>query len=146
MLCLSFCLLGIFPAKATEIGYYVQGPGKAAEIGNYVQGYTLPNAPDYAWWYGCSPTSAGMMMGYYDINGYKGSSYGNLVPGGTAELSTYGNPGALVNNIIASAGDIADFYKTPPGYGGSGDDNPAPWHAFNSLADFMGTSQDPRRQ
>ena len=82
------------------------------------------------------------MMGYYDINGYAGSSYNNLVPGGTAELSTYGNPGALVNNIIASAGHIADFYVGP--YGASGDDRipPPPYHSFNSLADFMGTSQD----
>lgn len=110
----------------------------------------LPNAPDYAWWYGCSPTSAGMLMGYYDINGYGGLEYNNLVPGGTAERSTYpGNPygdptgaAALANKAIASPGHISDFYKTPPGYGGSGDDTDPPTHAFDSLADFMGTSQD----
>ena len=35
---------------------------------------TIPGgAPDYEWWYGCSPTAAGMLMGHYDINGYGGS-------------------------------------------------------------------------
>jgi len=104
----------------------------------------LANAPDYAWWYGCAPTAAGMLMGYYDINGYGGLNYDNLVPGGTAELETFSGQGwsALANKAIASQGHVADFYKTPPGYGGSGDDNPPPWHSFNSLADFMGTSQD----
>lgn len=102
--------------------------------------FLLDNAPDYDWWYGCSPTSAGMMMGYYDINGYAGLSYDNLVPGGTAELSSFGNSSALVNNIIASQGHISDFYYK--GYGASDDDIEPPFHEFNSLADFMGTSQD----
>jgi hypothetical protein len=82
-----------------------------------------------------------MMMGYYDINGYDGLNYDNLTPGGTAELSNYGNPGALANSMIASNGHIADFYHTPPGYLGSGDDTYT-GRAFNSLADFMGSSQD----
>lgn len=109
------------------------------ELGYMRQGLAAPN---YAWWYGCSPTSAGMMIGYYDRNGYAGLFYSNLLPGGLAEMNTFGNPAALANGMIASPGHIADFYKTPPGYGGSGDDNAAPWHAFNCLADFMGTSQD----
>jgi hypothetical protein len=110
-----------------------------------VEGAVLSNAPAYEWWYGCSPTTAGMMMGYYDINGYGGLRYDNLVPGGTAELNTFGNSGALANQIIASSGHITDFYggETPSGgYGKSGDDLPAPYHSIDSLADFMGTSQD----
>jgi len=107
---------------------------------NYVRaGGNLANTGDYAWWYGCSPTAAGMMMGYYDRNGY-----GNLVPGGVAESETYVGPptgwGALANNTIASQGHVTDFYSG--GYGASGDDLPGPWHSFNCLADFMGTSQD----
>ena len=97
------------------------------------------NAPDYDWWYGCSPTVAGMMMGYYDIYGYGGLRYDNLVPGGTAEMSTYGSGPYLANDAIASQGHIDDFYSD--GYEASGDDVPPPWHEFNSLADFMGTSQ-----
>jgi hypothetical protein len=110
------------------------------ELVAYRQGTTLTNAPDYDWWYGCTPTSAGMVMGYYDLNGYCASSYDNLVPGVDAELSNYGNPGAAVNAIIASAGHIDDFYNGA--YGATGDDDPPPFHAFDCLADFMGTSQD----
>jgi len=119
----------------------------------YIQGGNLPNTCDYDWWYGCSPTSAGMMMGYYDRNGYNGYWYNNLVPGGLAETNTFGNPGALVNAIIASQGHQDDFYSASTyghdtgggsgnGFGLSGDDLSSPTHSFNCLADFMGTSQD----
>ena len=52
-----------------------------------------------------------MMMGYYDRNGYDGLYYTNLVPGGVAETSTFGSPGALANKIIASHGHQYDFYN-----------------------------------
>ncbi|RXK84599.1 PEP-CTERM sorting domain-containing protein [Chlorobaculum sp. 24CR] len=112
----------------------------ASSISSIAEGEILSNAPAYDWWYGCSPTSAGMMMGYYDINGYAGLRYDNLVPGGSAELDTFGNPGALANQVIASSGHITDFYGE--GNSASGDDVAPPYHSFNSLADFMGTSQD----
>lgn len=96
---------------------------------------TLSSPGDYDWWYGCSPTSAGMLAGYYDVRGF-----GNLVPGGDAENSTYGSGPYLANNAIASSGHISDFYAG--GYLASGDDVASPWHSFDCLADFMGTSQD----
>jgi hypothetical protein len=103
-------------------------------------GGTLSNAPDYEWWYGCSPTSTGMIMGYYDINGYDGKTYSNLVPGGTAELSNFGDSSAIANDAIASSGHINDYYVA---YGNSENDpHPGGTHTFNCLADFMGTSQD----
>ncbi len=127
-LCLIFSLLVVSVGSATSL------------VANQEGVTILPNAPDYYWWYGCSPTSAGMMMGYYDINGYNGLRYDNLVPGVDAELSTYGLPGAAANQMIASDGHVADFYT---GYGNSGDDpNPGTTREFDSLADFMGTSQD----
>jgi hypothetical protein len=110
------------------------------EIVAHKAGGSLPGPGTYDWWYGCSPTSAGMLLGWYDRNGYP-----NLVPGGNAETNTFGNPGALVNSAIASSGHINDFYSglSPgAGYGLIGDDVSPPWHGFNSLADFMGTSQD----
>ena len=122
------------------------------ELGFYKQaGLTLlGNSCDYDWWYGCSPTSAGMMMGYYDRNGYGANpltnQYPALVPGGLAETETYApSPpptgwAALANNAIASTGHVADFYVA--GYGASGDDVAPPHHSPNCLADFMGTSQD----
>jgi hypothetical protein len=45
---------------------------------------TLPNSTDYAWWYGCSPTSMGMILGHYDRNGYQNTYFGNMVAGGVA--------------------------------------------------------------
>jgi hypothetical protein len=97
-----------------------------------------------------------MMMGYYDRKGYGGRSYNNLVPGGTAELTTFPIPnnwGYLANNAIASWGHVTDFYRFKDGtpdyytsgggaYGVSKDDAKPPYHSFNCLADFIGTSQD----
>jgi hypothetical protein len=119
----------------------------------YIESSSLSNTCDYKWWYGCSPTSAGMLIGYYDRNGYNSLYYPNLVPGGVAETNTYGNPSALVNTIIASYGHQDDFYSASTygydtgggigsGYGLSGDDISPVTHSFNCLADFMGTSQD----
>ncbi len=118
--CALFCLPLTLHADTTEF------------LGAYSQGATLPGAPDYDWWYGCSPTSAGMMMGYYDIHGYGGLSYTNLVQGGTAELSSFGTSGALANSAIASQGHVNQFWGTP---------DPGVTHSFDSLADYMGTSQ-----
>jgi hypothetical protein len=112
------------------------------------QGGNLSNTPDYRWWYGCSPTAAGMMMGYYDYNGYTGLYYQKLVPGGPAELTTYpsGAPAGTyrAQAVIASNAHIADYWT---GSGNSGDDpcngNLTTCHGGGDcLADFMGTSQD----
>lgn len=122
-------LLTLSPAYANPAGL------------DYVQvGGNLTNTCNYDWWYGCAPTAAGMVIGNYDRNGYNGWSYSNLVPGGVAETNTFGSGPYLANNAIASAGHISDFYTG--GYGASGDDVSPPYHSFNSLADFMGTSQD----
>ncbi len=117
--------------------------------------------PDYDWWYGCTPTSVGMILGYYDRNGY-----GNLIPGGTAPLNTFGQAPSFIEDAIASSGHINDFYNNggsrggPPNYGVSGDDGDAGYvrdysstetlignaydspTAFDSIADYLGTNQD----
>jgi len=118
-----------------------------AEMAFHREGVTVSSACDYDWWYGCSPTSVGMVMGHYDREGYP-----NLIPGGVAEIEThYGPPtgwAAFVTRVIGSQGYVTDFYSdsappgSPAGYGVSGDDLPEPWHEFDCLADFMGTSQD----
>jgi len=120
--------LSVTPVKADITN------SSAPELVYHDVGDILSGSPNYDWWYGCSPTSAGMMMGYYDRNGFD-----NLVPGGTAELSTFPAGTYIANDAIASPGHIADFWT---GYGNSGDDPLAVGHTFNSLADFMGTSQD----
>jgi hypothetical protein len=105
----------------------------------------VATVPDYEWWYGCSPTAAGMLVGYYDIHGYLGENYPNLVPNAVAELSTFpsveGSWDYRVQRIIASQRHVSDFYSG--GYLASGDDLVgAPTGPLDSLADFMGTSQD----
>lgn len=124
----------------------ISAPARAYEIVAHSQGAILSDAPDYDWWYGCSPTSAGMMMGYYDRNGYGGLYYENLVPGGQAELNTFVGTGTYANNAIASSGHIANFYRDSDDVGDnpyldSNDDQPS-GRSFDCLADFMGTSQD----
>lgn len=108
------------------------------------EGSMLAGAPAYQWWYGCSPTAAGMLMGYYDIKGYGGLQYGNLVTGGVAESSTFpSTAGAwsyLAQSVIASPGHVNAFYRTA--FNTSGDDVPSLHASYDSLADFMGTSQD----
>ncbi len=118
--------------------------GQFPELGLMRDGGMLSDTASYSWWYGCSPTSAGMLMGYYDRKGYGGLLYGNLVPGGVAEASTFpstaGTWSYLAQYAIASPGHVSAFYGN--GYGASGDDNPALHTHFDSLADFMGTNQD----
>jgi hypothetical protein len=105
------------------------------EVGFTRQGapVVLANGSDYLWWYGCSPTSAGMMLGYYDRNGYQGVQYSNLVQGGVAEATT----GPLARATIASSRHVSDFY-------GGADAAGAPTGSWDCLADYMGTSQDGR--
>jgi len=128
--------LMVIAALAVLIALSVCGNAQSVPIESRYQGGQLTDVPEYDWWYGCSPTSAGMLLGYYDRGGFT-----NFVPGGDAELSSWSGGGSpLANDMIASSGHIDDFYDG--GYGASGDDDPAPHHSFDSLADFMGTSQD----
>jgi len=126
----------------------------AESLGFYQQGGLNLNGPSYGWWYGCTPTSAGMMMGYYDQKGYGGLYYSSLVPGGVAEASTvYGDPlwNALVKPVIASQGYRNDYYlkggvpDNNAGFTAVGkwnDDVLNPVRAANCLADYMGSGQD----
>jgi hypothetical protein len=112
----------------------------AAELVSYSTGSAISGSGNYEWWYGCAPTSAAMLLSQYDRNGYS-----NLIPGGEAEASTFGNSLSNVNSAIASSGHIRDFYSglsCDEGYQISGDDTKETVHSFDCLADFMGTSQD----
>jgi hypothetical protein len=104
------------------------------------------NAPNYDWYYGCSPTSAGMLMGYYDRNGYNGYNYARLVPGGMAELNSFTGAAPLAEAAMASSEHVNSFFIGGYGSGNvTGDDNVSGRtlpQDYNCLADFMGTSQD----
>jgi hypothetical protein len=143
------CGLAIVLAVALLSTTAVAGP----ELTPYRFGNVLANAPDYQWWFGCTPTSAGMLMGYYDRNGYGNLDYANIMPGGVAELDTYpmdlqnvpvdlprGPSIYAANDMIASPGHITDFFTGD--YGAIDDDADPLTHEFDCLADFMGTSQE----
>ncbi len=122
----------------------------------------LPDTVGSDWWYGCVPTSVGIMMAYYDTNGYNGHSYDRLIPGGRATPGVGDYPNSkLLRDVIASEGHQRDFYSADIyGYNDGGDgylDENDVWHMqnfglrnddlptsrpFDCLADFMGTSQE----
>ncbi|MCK9375684.1 MAG: hypothetical protein M0P73_05995 [Syntrophobacterales bacterium] len=80
----------------------------------------LSGVPEYEWYYGCSPTSGGMLMGYW-----AGKGYTQLLPGVTDPLVQ----SAAVNNNIASTAHITagGTYGTYLG------------HTADCIADFMQT-------
>jgi hypothetical protein len=79
----------------------------------------LSDVPEYSWYHGCSPTSGGMLMGYWYNQGFT-----NLLPGVSDPMvqDTYVN--AAISSPQHNAGDtwvghsansIADFMKTVSG-------------------------------
>jgi len=133
---------------AAEVGLE-SALGKGLDV--HYQAAQVPGMPDYDWWYGCSPTAAGMVLGKYDRDGYGADTdyYANIAPGGDAETrldAGVADPRAsypFATSMIASSGHAQDFYPDyVNGYGAYGDDNTGMVHTFDCLADFMGTSQD----
>lgn len=61
----------------------------------------LGGVPEYTWWYGCSPTSGGMMVGYWD--GRPG--YGNLFDGDASVWG--GNCATGTKSMVAGCAHIA---------------------------------------
>jgi hypothetical protein len=92
----------------------------------------LSNVPDYAWTLGCSPTSATMLMAYYDLNGFDSQSYTNLIAGGTPVLNTFGTSSTVVSNAIAT---MASDMGTNASGGSTGYfySNGAPFSAQDSM-------------
>ncbi|MFW6061553.1 MAG: hypothetical protein ACOC93_01970, partial [Planctomycetota bacterium] len=82
-------------------GYKLDGDGDGQPGGMYQQTeifgeYTLADeVPAYLWYFGCSPTAASMLAGYYDGQ----ASYEDLIPG---DASTQTD---AVFETIASSGD-----------------------------------------
>ena len=93
----------------------------------------IPEVPAYYWYNGCGPTAGGMIIGYWDAHGYP-----DLITGGDGTNSWTTNQQA-VKDMIASPGHIRDYVPTPDRV-----DTPTdPYHADDSVADFMNCSRDP---
>ncbi|GAG17477.1 unnamed protein product, partial [marine sediment metagenome] len=86
---------------------------------------SLSGASQYSWYYGCSPTSGGMLISYWDS--HPSGNWSNLVEG---DISTQNS---IADNMIASPEHISDYGDTP-------DSNPG-GHDDNCIADFMHTSR-----
>lgn len=85
----------------------------AAKVGSAA---VLTGMPSYEWYYGCSPTSAAMMVGYWDgLPGYGDLFYGD------ASVETQ-----EVRDMIASPEHLVDPHAVS--------------HPANCIADFMRTS------
>ena len=118
----------------------------------------ISNVPAFNWTYGCSATSAGMLCGYYDRNGYS-NLYTGSINGGVCPLdnSAWGPATAPGSDgecsFIAShngidgrttRGHVDDYWIN---YDAAGDPYYGKWTPHNvvdsgdCLADFMGTSQ-----
>ena len=61
--------------------------------------YLLPNTPAYDWSFGCSATSAAMMAGYYDNNGYP-DAYSGPTNGGVAPLTNEVWGSVIINGEV----------------------------------------------
>jgi len=90
----------------------------------YASPVTIDNVPAYSWYHGCSPTAVGMVLGYWDMNGYD-----NLFDATGSDVFLTAN----VQDHISSP-EHNYFYDPKPDRTGT----PPP---DTSIADFMGTSE-----
>jgi hypothetical protein len=120
---------GPVPLPGAEVG-----GGQAASSAAVI----IPGVPDYSWHQGCGPTAAGMVVGYWDGNGFP-----NLVPGSAATQT------AAVNDMIGTQGPSSNYtdYCLPLDFAPApiqpdlSEPPPGDEHADNCVADFMKTSQ-----
>ncbi len=111
----------------------LDAPAAAGEV-------LLGAVPAYRWHDGCAPTSAGMVLGYWDASGFP-----DLIAG-DASTQTAAADQAIASHGSASAPGHWEDYAQPKEYAGSGvleDNSEEPEgdeHASDSIADFMQTS------
>ena len=110
----------------------------------------LNDVPKMNWCYGCTATSAAMMAGYYDRNGYpnmySGPTNGGLFPTTNASWGNGECPLSATHqgkDGLSSQGHVDRFWTA---YGNSGNDpfgsgDPTGTYA-NCTADYIGTNQD----
>jgi len=140
-LCASLKPIVMNSGPERPAGLAAMEPGEISELA-----VMLDDVPTSGWTYGCSPTAAGMIFGYYDRNGYA-EMYTGPTNGGVAPLEDLG----VQTSLIASRkgrdgrqteGHVDDYWIS---YGMAG---PDPWetgsgeeHLWDSIADYLGTSQ-----
>ena len=101
---------------------------------NSPEAVTVLDVPAYLWHHGCGPTSAGMVLGYWDSHGFDDLVSGNALtqtPDVDAMIASTENYDDYCVPIDSPPTLLPDLSEPP-----AGDE-----HADNSLADFMKTSQ-----
>lgn len=95
----------------------------------------LAGVPEYVWWYGCSPTSAGMLAGYWD--GQPGR--GNLFDGDASLW--YGDQDTGTRAMVADRAHITAGNENGYTYGDWHNSTSYPNHVANPscIADFIKT-------
>jgi hypothetical protein len=98
----------------------------------------IADVPAYAWRHGCGPTSVGMVLGYYDSQGYS-----DLFVGSATNQSESVNQG-IASSRPEGAGHYEDYSlpkDSPPNLQADKSESPpGDAHASDSIADFMETS------
>lgn len=152
MVNVAFCLVGSALAQESKPQQSTTGPVPPPQAGLRVLSplglnmlmTTISGVPPYLWRHGCGPTAVGMVLGYYDANGFPDlfagdassqtasvdqgiASQGSGIRGSGTQLhyENYALP-----NDSASGSVIADSSVTYP----------TGCHASDSIADFMRTS------
>lgn len=136
----------IRPAAGLEASLFQVPEAHAAATGVNI----LSDVPASDWAYGCSATSAAMMMGYYDRTSYP-DMYTGTVDGGVFPLTNatwgYGENPLSASHLgydgRVARGGVDDFWI---GYGNSDPDpyitNGWTMHTFgDAVGDYMGTNQ-----
>ena len=100
-----------------------------------LDGGVKSGVPTYIWWYGCSPTAGGMMVGYWDgKTGYEGLYNG--------DASVWGGSGSSgTKQMVASTAHITAGSENGQTYGDWHDSASYPDHEDEPecIADFMKT-------
>lgn len=138
----------IFPGRppaVKAVAAYVPEPSIQMGIN------TLSNVPAFNWVYGCSATSAAMLMGYYDNVGYEnmytGPANGGVCPTDNSIWGSGESPLSATHQGIdgrVTRGHVDDYWVA---YGSTAPDPfvTGNWteHAHaDCTGDFMGTNQD----
>jgi hypothetical protein len=99
----------------------------------------IPGVPGYAWRDGCGPTALGMVIGYYD-----GQGWGDLIPGDATSQTTEVSQAIATHGTVEWPGNWEDYAQPKETtYSILPDRSQLPLgdeHASDSVADFMHTS------
>jgi hypothetical protein len=101
-------------------------------------GVLVSGVPGYAWRDGCGPTAVGMVVGYYDGNGWP-----NLIPGDATSDTTEVDQAICSHGTAAQPGSYEDYalpYEITTLMPDKSELPLGDEHASNCLADYMHTS------